>query len=166
MQTEAAERSQDPRSERPRIRTASNSDRDQVVLLHEEGLSDHGARHDPNLDSDLEDLEGFYRSPGGEFLVQYSGDRLVAMGGFRKLDSKSVELRQLRVTKSWRGKGLGRAMIQALVARAKELGFKQMVLDASEDMLDVRMLLESEGFELDRKGEFFGINLYFYRIVL
>ncbi len=166
MQTDSAERIPEPRSHMPSIRRATNADRDQVVQLHQEGLSEVGVDHDSNLDSDLEDLDGCYTSRGGEFLVFEDSGKVIAMGAYRKLDNKSVELRRFRVARVYRRQGYGRRLLRALADQAKIQGFKQMVLDVNDGMYAACALFELQGFELERTTEFFGVILHFYRKLL
>jgi ribosomal protein S18 acetylase RimI-like enzyme len=166
MQTNAAESLSEPASEVVRLRRARNDDRDGIVSLHVEGLEEVGVGHDPKLDCDLEDIQGSYLARGGEFLVGIDGDRVIAMGAFRKLDSRNAELRRLRVSKSHLRKGFGRALVRQLVEESTARGFKSLVLDAAGEMVAARQLFEAEGFELERQGEFFGLETYFYRKTL
>ena len=163
MQADSAALQNQPQTSPPTLRRANNADRDAIVQLHSEGHELVGVSHDPNLDSDLEDVEGTYLSRGGEFLVITEDDRVIGMGGFRKLDSRHVELRRLRVAREAQRRGLGRCLLRRLVEEGATRGFKSMVLDASAEMTEARALFSSEGFELEREGEFFGLEVFFYR---
>jgi ribosomal protein S18 acetylase RimI-like enzyme len=50
------------------------------------------------------------------------------------------EIRLLAVDPAARGQGMGRALVQACLDRASELGLKQMVLSTQEDMVDAQRL--------------------------
>lgn len=163
MRADAGEVDHRPAASALTLRRASNADRDAVVRLHVEGLEQVGVSHDPKLDSDLEDIEGAYTSRGGEFIVAVQGDAIIGMAAFRKLDGRNVELRRLRVSASERRKGHGRNLVRELVQEATSRGFKSMVLDASAEMEEARALFESEGFELERENDFFGMQVFFYR---
>lgn len=56
------------------------------------------------------------------FLVLYDRRRLAACGAIRFLSSDLVELRSVVVAEPFQGSGLGRRLIDALVARAAEAG--------------------------------------------
>jgi ribosomal protein S18 acetylase RimI-like enzyme len=145
------------------LRRAANSDRDAIVGLHSEGLALVGVGHDPTLDSDLEDVEGSYLKRGGEFLIVQKGDAVVAMGAFRRLDGRNAEIRRLRVASGNRRQGHGRAVLIKLLEEAAERGFRSIVVDISAEMSEARSLFESEGFQLEREGDLFGIQMFSYR---
>ncbi len=163
MQTNAAEKPSTPDLPGLELRRATNDDRDGIVQLHSEGLAELGVAHDPKLDSDLEDVEGSYLKRGGEFFVALKGEKVVGMGAFRKLDSRNVELRRIRVARAESRQGIARAIVQSLVQEAAKREFKSIVLDLSGEMTAAKQLFESEGFELERDGEFFGVETFFYR---
>jgi len=61
------------------------------------------------------------------FLAQREGSELVAVGGL-ELAGNSVLLRSVAVAPSQRGRGLGRQMVEALEALARDRGYQQMYL--------------------------------------
>ena len=148
------------------LRRATNRDRDGIVQLHAQGWEIVGISHDPKLDSDLEDVEGSYIARGGEFIVATVDEQVIGMGAFRRLDSRNVEIRRLRVSSRILRQGIGRSILRHLVQEATSRGFKSLVLDATGEMEAARGLFESEGFELERQVEIFGLESYFYRKTL
>jgi len=112
--------------------------------------------------SDLDDIEGVYLKSGGDFLVGVEGRKIVVIGAIRKYTDTCGELKRLRVRRDYQRKGLGETMMRKLVTRARELGYKELILDTIAENRPARRLFEKLGFsELrrERKGPF---NLVIY----
>jgi len=56
------------------------------------------------------------------------------------------ELKRLRVRRDLQRQGLGETMMRTLMARAEELGYKELVMDTIEENLPARCLFEKCGF--------------------
>ena len=87
-----------------------------------------------------------FSPPAGCFLVVYDGDRPVACGGLKRLDDESGEVRRVYVAPSARGRGLGRRILRALEAHARDLGLERLRLDTGARQPEAIALFESEGF--------------------
>ena len=62
----------------------------------------------------------------GGFLVAESDGKVVGCGSLVELSPQLPELRSLAVAPEMRGTGLGRRLVEALVARAREAGYPQL----------------------------------------
>jgi putative acetyltransferase len=63
-----------------------------------------------------------YSPPGGFlFVVQYE-NKIVGCIGLRKLESDICEMKRMYVQPSFRGKGLGKALAEAVINKAREMG--------------------------------------------
>lgn len=78
---------------------------------------------------DLDILDKTYTNNNGIFLGVFVDNQLVGMGGIRKTDDKTCELRRLFFAKEWRGKGLGSQLLEILIAHARQLGYTAIKLD-------------------------------------
>jgi len=67
-------------------------------------------------------------SGAGAFLVAYSDDAAVGCGAVRLLDGSTAELKRMYVSPSVRGRGIGRALVEALEREARQLGATKVVL--------------------------------------
>jgi GNAT superfamily N-acetyltransferase len=85
--------------------------------------------------------------PNGAFLVAVVDGVAVACGGLKRFRGDVGELKRMFVAKDARGQGLARAMLEALEARARELGFRELVLDTAAPLLEAQALYASAGFE-------------------
>jgi GNAT superfamily N-acetyltransferase len=84
-----------------------------------------------DFESELATLPGEYAPPGGELLLacSHEGDALGCVG-IRPLDGAAVcEMKRLYVRPAARGAGVGRALVEAILKSAEELGYAEMKLD-------------------------------------
>jgi GNAT superfamily N-acetyltransferase len=82
-----------------------------------------------SFEEEITSLPGVYSSP----LIARDIENKAPIGciGLRALDTPGwCELRRMYVVPQWRGRGLGKALAEAIVSAAKEAGYKKIVLDA------------------------------------
>ena len=65
-------------------------------------------------EADLMAIEQVYLHDGGEFLVGFINEKLVAMGGFKKLSDTSAEVRRMRIERKIQGRGHGTQLLREL----------------------------------------------------
>lgn len=147
------------------IRRFLASDQAQVRALHELALRGAGALiQGPGaevLDRDLDDIESSYIDAGGDFPVDDVDGQIIAMGALRPDGVATDELKRMRVHPDWQRQGRGRAMLRVLEQRARDLGFRALVLDTTEDLLAARSLYSSAGYVETRRTELYGHRFIF-----
>jgi GNAT superfamily N-acetyltransferase len=82
-------------------------------------------------EADLMAIKQVYLSSGGEFLIGLLGDRLIAMGGFKRLTQTSAELRRMRVERELQGRGHGTQLLRELERLAFQSGIRTVCLAAA-----------------------------------
>jgi GNAT superfamily N-acetyltransferase len=99
------------------------------------------------LDRELETLQTRYGPPSGKaFLARRDGE-VVGCGAYRRRSDEFCEMKRLFVPDRFRGLGLGRKLSAALIAAAKQEGFKLMRLDTAAQMREAVALYEAIGFK-------------------
>lgn len=83
-------------------------------------------------EADLLELENVYIRPGGEFLLGFIGQRLIAMGGFKRLSNTDAELKRMRIARDLQGQGYGTILLEELERRAWQAGVGNLCLEAAK----------------------------------
>jgi ribosomal protein S18 acetylase RimI-like enzyme len=96
-------------------------------------------------------LPGDYAPPAGAVLVVSSspergGAPLMGVIALRRRDDSTCEMKRLYVRPAARGLGLGRALVERLLAHARGAGYRAIVLDTLPIMSDAHGLYERLGF--------------------
>jgi GNAT superfamily N-acetyltransferase len=82
-------------------------------------------------EADLMAIDQVYLLGGGEFLLGFIDERLVAMGGFKRLSETTAELKRMRVERELQGKGYGTQLLRELERLAFESGVRTLRLDTA-----------------------------------
>jgi GNAT superfamily N-acetyltransferase len=82
-------------------------------------------------EADLVAVEAVYLRSRGEFLLGFVSERLIAMGGFKRLSDDAAELRRMRIAHGLQGRGYGTHLLQELERRAFQSGIRTLWLDAA-----------------------------------
>jgi len=87
--------------------------------------------------------------PAGAFLVARAGDAGPPLGGvgLRARDPRTGEVRRLWVDPAWRGRGLGRALMEGLEHAARDLGHTALQLATGDRQPEAVALYEATGWE-------------------
>jgi carbonic anhydrase len=132
------------------------SSNEQVALVREL-LREYAAEFstDPNFhnfDQELRDLPGKYVPPAGRLLLAYhyndaNSSRPAGCGALRPLAPEICEMKRLYVRPEFRAHGIGRALACALIAAAREIGYRAMRLDTLGSMHQAHKLYRQLGFQ-------------------
>ena len=99
-----------------------------------------------NFERELQELPGQYSPPGGRLLLGFVDANVASCGALRDLGSEICEMKRLYVLPEFRHAHAGRAMAEALIATAREIGYRAMRLDTLPEMVSAHKLYESLGF--------------------
>jgi GNAT superfamily N-acetyltransferase len=84
--------------------------------------------------------------PDGVFFVAYRGARPVGCGGLRRHDEHVGEVKRMYVHPDERRHGIGRVVLRAIEAQARQIGYRQLVLETGVLQPEAIGLYESEGY--------------------
>ena len=82
-----------------------------------------------NFDEEVANLPGKYAAPEGRLLLAYVDGGLAGSIALRKLADGVCEMKRLFVKENHRGQKIGIALIEKLIAEAREIGYEKMRLD-------------------------------------
>jgi GNAT superfamily N-acetyltransferase len=100
-----------------------------------------------DYDFELANLPGEYSPPEGGLLLAYYNDDTVGCVAIRKIDNDICEMKRLYVKVDFRGKRIGYALVQNIIEKAKDAGYKLMRLDNHPWMKEAESLYKLFGFE-------------------
>jgi len=101
------------------------------------------------VDPYLDDMYSHFTVPNKVYYVAEEDGAVIGGSGIGPLDDTSTEICELQrmfLTKTARGKGIGKQLMAACLKKAKEMGFKQCYLETFEEMKDAIGLYERSGF--------------------
>jgi ribosomal protein S18 acetylase RimI-like enzyme len=88
-----------------------------------------------NFDQELAGLPGEYASPHGRLLLAEYDGQLAGCVALHKLEPEICEMKRLYLRTRFRGKGLGRALAETIIAEARAIGYRRMRLDTVEPVM-------------------------------
>jgi putative acetyltransferase len=97
--------------------------------------------------ADAASLPGPYAPPRGGLWLARAGDVGIGCVALRPLDSTTAEVKRMYVDPTSRGTGVGRALLEALIAGARARGYETLRLGTLDDMTAAQGLYRSLGFE-------------------
>lgn len=103
---------------------------------------------------DIDNVRAHYFENNGMFLVLMNDGRVVGSGAIRHLDDDTCELKRMFFLKDYRGRGLGKKLLQMLLAFAREAGYRRVRLDT----LDAQK--QAQALKLYNRHGFYPIERY------
>ena len=94
------------------------------------------------------DLPGDYAPPLGELLLALVDGKPAGCIALRPLDRETCEMKRVYLRPEWRGRGIGRALAEALIEAARRIGYRRMRLDTIPSLKVAVRLYRSMGFRV------------------
>lgn len=133
------------------IRPFAPADQIAARALILEGLREHWGWLDPSLNPDLENIAASYIAPGHVFIIAEIGQALAGTGALI-MDSDIGQIVRLSVSPQWRRRGIGRALVAALLEAARTHGLALVWMETNDDWHAAIGLYQHCGFqEYDRR---------------
>lgn len=104
-----------------------------------------------SFDAELATLPGDYAPPRGALILALIEGHVAGCVALRPLDNvdypNAAEMKRLYVRKAFRGFGLGRQLVEAVMDAARLADYDCILLDTLDDMEAARALYDELGFE-------------------
>ncbi len=97
------------------------------------------------LEQDMAELNKFL-PPTGRLLLALQDKQYAGIGCLRKIGEDIGEIKRMYVRPSYRGTGVGRAILQSLVEQARQIGYTRIRLDSALFMKEAHAMYRSAGF--------------------
>ena len=103
------------------------------------------------FDQELAEMPGAYAPPAGRLFLVHVNGQPAGCVGLRPLDGGDggkdrCEMKRLYLRPVCRGLGLGRRLAELIIADARAIGYRKLVLDTLADMTAARALYADLGF--------------------
>jgi N-acetylglutamate synthase-like GNAT family acetyltransferase len=131
-----------------RVVPADAGDVPAVVALLGRVFAEYGFVFDPAIEvPDLLAFDRHYRAPLGAFWVVREGGAVVGSVGVERLAGDAAELHRLYLDAQLRGRGLGRTLVEAVLAWCRAEGVRHLVLWSDTRFDRAHALYERMGFQ-------------------
>lgn len=140
------------------IRPATDEEYRQVGELIRAFVRWHQQRHEgttltndyyghDEFEQELASLPTRYASGRNRLLLAHYAGQPAGCVALRELDKHCCEMKRMFVYGQYHGKGVGRALAQALIAEAKNMGYTVMKLNTGVRQIEAQKLYESLNFK-------------------
>jgi putative acetyltransferase len=137
---------------------ATAEELDQVRALMRAFVGWHRARHQEDLalidayfdagafEAELASLPGKYAPPRGALILATHEGRPAGCVALREIDAERCEMKRMFVYPELQGHGIGRRLGEAVVAEARAIGYRTILLDTSFRQREAQTLYRRLGF--------------------
>ena len=88
-----------------------------------------------SFENELKKIDEIY--PQGQILIGYEDNQPVGCIALKALDNENCELKRLYIKEQYREKGYSKLLFEAMLGRAKELGFKNAVIHTLPEVMNI-----------------------------
>jgi GNAT superfamily N-acetyltransferase len=90
---------------------------------------------------------GVFYPPQGRLLIAMYDDALAGIACLQPVGERIAEVKRMYVRPSVRGLGIGRALLERIIAEARQIGYSTLRLDSARFMTAAHQLYRSAGFK-------------------
>lgn len=88
-----------------------------------------------------------YFPPDGRLILAFEESKAAGLGCLKKLRNSIGEIKRMYIRPEYRGRGLGRGVLEALLSEARNIGYSKVRLDSARFMEAAHELYRSSGFQ-------------------
>jgi GNAT superfamily N-acetyltransferase len=120
-----------------------------VQWLQERIKQEHGisVNVDTILQSFMSGVDAFYPPRGRMYLSKVDG-AIAGIGCLKQLDANIGEIKRMFVKSEYRRRGIGKLILDKLIADARAIGYAKLRLDSPNFSVEAHCLYQSMGFQL------------------
>lgn len=100
-----------------------------------------------NFASEVAALPGSYAPPDGRLALALEGAEVAGCVALRRLDATRAEAKRLYVRPAFRDRGLGKTLLEWVIAEARAAGYREMLCDTMPVMRRALEMYARIGFE-------------------
>jgi putative acetyltransferase len=100
-----------------------------------------------NFGEEVAELPGKYAPPGGRLAMALIDGEPAGCAALRQFDAERCEAKRLYLRPRFRGSGLGRTLMDWVIAEARRMGYREMVGDTMPVMTQALEMYRRMGFE-------------------
>jgi GNAT superfamily N-acetyltransferase len=105
------------------------------------------------VEEDMAHLD-IFSPPDGRLLLAMEGLEAAGLICMRRIRADMGEIKRMYVRPEFRGKGIGRQLVDSLIQEARTIGYPRVRLDSTRFMVEAHSLYRSAGFkEIDEYPE-------------
>lgn len=104
-----------------------------------------------NYSQELLHLQEKYGQPNGRLYLAYIDGKLAGCVALRRFDDTHCELKRFFVRPEYRGIGLGKYLLDTIVAAARTIGYRCMLLDTLPGLATAVVMYKRYGFQETEK---------------
>jgi ribosomal protein S18 acetylase RimI-like enzyme len=97
-------------------------------------------------DNEIGSLHDRYGLPNGRLYIAYFEGQVAGCIALKKISDTECEMKRLYVKPKYRGKQIGKELVNLIINDAKMIGYKSMLLDTLPDLKPAIVLYENVGF--------------------
>lgn len=98
------------------------------------------------LQTEIEQLDGCYTGAGEGWFAAYHGATAIGCAALHRLTPEAGEICRMYMHPDWRGQGIARRLLEAVIAEATGFGYTRLHLDTFKQPDDARHLYQKLGF--------------------
>lgn len=87
-----------------------------------------------NIDDELNNFPEKYQEPNGDFIIAKDNEDVIGCVGIRKIEKNVCEMKRLFVKDNYKGKGIGKKLVEKIMEEAKIKNYHKIRLDTSNTM--------------------------------
>jgi N-acetylglutamate synthase-like GNAT family acetyltransferase len=110
--------------------------------------------------ADLRDIQSVYAGERNEFFVCEVDSQIVGTIAIKEDDQQTALIRRLFVNPHYRGKSVGRKLLEKVVAFCKEKKYSQIAFTGNNHMHNVKVVLQKLGFKEEEDVNLPGLEIF------